>query len=136
MATKRTNKASARILHRVNEAMAGTDLWTYTGAVFIVLNLTQPKSKGVRPVNMTCFYNSGSIMRHHTANGNFKKENGMVKLTSKGRAHFKIRYSEDSAQFVDRSEAAQLAKALISGNVSDLPAEWKGNVTLSPVTLK
>lgn len=133
--SKRVNKATARILHRIDESLAGADLWTYTGAVFIALKLTGASSKGVRPVNMTCFYNSGSIVRHHTANGNFKRENGMVKLTPKGREHFKVRYTEDSAQYVDKSEAAQLAKALVSGNKSDLPNEWKA-CTLSPVTLK
>ena len=133
---KRVNKATARVLNRINESLAGGDLFTYTGAVFIALKLVAPTSKGVKPGNLTCFYNSGSIVRHHTANGNFKKENGMVKLTPKGREHFKIRYSEDSAQFVDKGDAAQLAKALISGNAADLPDSWKGEVTLSQVTLK
>ena len=95
---KRTNKATARVLNRINESMGGQDLWTYTGAVFIVLKLVAPKTKGVKPGNLTCFYNSGSIVRHHTANGNFKKVNGLIQLTPKGREHFKVRYTEDSAQ--------------------------------------
>lgn len=133
--SKRTNKTAAKIFHRINESLAGTDLWTYTLAVFTILGLLDSRSKGVKPGSMTCFYNSASIVRHHTANGNFKKENGLIKLTPKGRAHFKIRYSEDSAQFVDKPEAAALAKALRSGNKNDLPTEWK-SVTMSPVELR
>ena len=132
---KRTNKATARILYRINESLAGTDLFTYTGAVFIALKLATAKSKGTKPVNLTSFYNSGSIVRHHTANGNFKRENGLLVLTPKGRGHFNVRYTEDSAQHVDKSEAAAIAKALISGKSSDLPSEWRA-CTLSPVTLK
>ena len=120
MSAKRTNKATAQIIHRINESLAGTDLFTYTGAVFIVLKLTAPKSRGTKPVNLSNFYNSASIVRHHTANGNFNRENGMLQLTAKGRAHFKVRYTEDSAQHVDKSEAGAIAKALISGKTSDL----------------
>jgi hypothetical protein len=133
--SNRTNKATARILNRINESLSGTDLFTYTGAVFQVLKLDQAKAKGVKPGHLTAFYNSSSIVRHHKANGNFKMENGMLKLTPKGRAHFKVRLTEDSAQHVDKSEAGQIAKALLSGKVSDLPTEWR-SCSMSPVTLK
>lgn len=132
---KRVNKAVAKIFHRINESLAGTDLWTYTCAVLMVLGLDKATSKGVRPGNLSCFYNSASIVRHHTANGNFKKVNGMLLLTPKGRAHFKIRFSEDSAQFVDSGECKSIASALRSGKASDLPTEWKA-CALSPVTMK
>ena len=135
MTAKRTSKATAKILHRINESLAGTDLFTYTGAVFIALKLTAAKSRGTKPGNLSAFYNSASIVRHHTANGNFNRENGMLVLTAKGRGHFKVRYTEDSAQHVDKSEAAAIAKALVSGKVSDLPTEWR-SCTMSPITLK
>ncbi len=136
MATKRTNKATAKILHRVNESLAGTDLFTYTRAVFSVLGIDQAKSKGTRPGNISGFYNSGSILRHHVGNGNMEKIDGLIKLTAKGRGHFQSRIADDSAQFVDKAEAAGIAKALRSGKVSDLPSDWKSAVTFSPVTIR
>jgi hypothetical protein len=136
MAAKRTSKATIKILHRVNESLAGTDLFTYTRAVFSVLGIDQPKSKGTRPGNVTGFYNSGSILRHHVGNGNMEKIDGMIRLTAKGRGHFQARIKDDSAQFVDKAEAASIAKAIRSGKVSDLPSEWRTAVTFSPVTIR
>jgi hypothetical protein len=131
---KRIIKA-LKALFRITESLSGADLWTYTRAVFMVLGLDKARSKGVKPGQLAAFYNSASIIRHHTANGNFTRENGLLKLTAKGHAHFKSRLSEDSAQFVDKSEAAQLAKALVSGKASDLPTEWKGQATLLKIEI-
>jgi hypothetical protein len=136
MTAKRTTKATTRILHRVNESLSGTDLFTYTRAVFSVLGIDQAKSKGTKPGNVSGFYNSASIIRHHTGNGNMEKVDGLIRLTAKGRGHFQSRIENDSAQFVDKKEAASIAKALRSGKVSDLPADWKTAVTFSPVTIK
>ena len=135
MATRK-NKATLRILHRVNESMSGTDLFTYTRAVFSLLGIDQPKSKGTKPGNISGFYNSASIIRHHMGNGNFEKVDGLIKLTGKGRGHFGARIENDSAQFVDKKEAASIAKAMKSGKISDLPSDWKTAVTFSPVTIK
>jgi len=133
---KRVNKATARILYRVNESLSGTDLFTMTRAVFSILGIDQPKSKGTKPGNISMFYNSASIIRHHMGNGNFEKVNGLIKLTAKGRGHFASRIENDSAQFVDKKEAASIAKAMKSGKLSDLPTDWKTAVTFSPVTVK
>ena len=69
-------------------------------------------------------------------NGNFEKIDGLIKLTAKGRGHFQARIENDSAQFVDKKEAASIAKAMKSGKLSDLPSDWKSAVTFSPVTIK
>lgn len=128
---KRTT-ATTKILFRINESLAGTDLKTYTRGVFEVLGLNRPKTKGVRPGNLSCFYNSASIIRHHMANKNFAKVDGKIVLTAKGRDHFDARIEED---VVDKKEATGIAKALRSGKTADLPAEWKGEVTMSEVTV-
>lgn len=128
---KRTT-ATTKILHRINESLAGTDLKTYTRGVFEVLGLNKPKTKGVRPGNLSCFYNSASIVRHHMANKNFEKVDGKIKLTAKGRDHFNSRVEED---VVDKKEASGIAKALRSGKTADLPTEWKSSVTMSEVTV-
>lgn len=133
---KRTNKATTKILHRVNESLAGTDLFTYTRAVFSLLGIDQAKSKGTTPGNISNFYNSASIIRHHIGNKNFEKVDGLIKLTAKGRGHFQARIADDSAQFVDKKEAASIAKAMRSGKVADLPTDWKSAVTFSPVTIR
>jgi hypothetical protein len=128
---KRTT-ATTRILHRINESLAGTDLFTYTRGVFEVLGLNRPKTKGVKPGNLSCFYNSASIVRHHLANKNFVKKDGKLLLTAKGRAHFDARIEEE---VVNKKEASGIAKALRSGKPADLPADWKGEVTFSEVTV-
>jgi hypothetical protein len=91
-------------------------------------------SKGARPGAITAFYNSASIIRHHTANGNFEKVDGRIKLTAKGRAHFAGRYADESAQFVEKSEAGQLAKFIKTGERKFLPDLWK-DVTTSKVEI-
>ncbi len=128
---KRTT-ATTRILHRINESLAGTDLKTYTRGVFEVLGLNKPKTKGVRPGNLSSFYNSASIVRHHLANKNFSKVDGKLVLTAKGREHFNSRVTDE---VVDPKEAKGIAKALRSGKTSDLPTEWKTSVTMSEVTV-
>lgn len=128
---KRTTKTTATF-HRVNESLSGADLQTYTGAVFLLLGMMLPKSKGARPGAISSFYNSASIIRHHSANGNFEKVDGRIKLTAKGRAHFMARITEDR---VDKKESATLAKAMRSGKDSDLPNVWKGEITLSEITI-
>ncbi|MHC4322532.1 MAG: hypothetical protein ACYST3_09695 [Planctomycetota bacterium] len=131
MTAKRTNKAKPKmtVAHRINESLAGGDLFTMTLAVFIFLGLFAKNSKGVRPGAITSFYNSGAIIRHHSANGNFEKVDGRIKLTAKGRAHFGGRYANDSAQYVEKSDAGKLAKFIKSGNVKDMPDGWANEVT-------
>lgn len=130
---KRTNKAPAKIeAYRVNESLSGTDLFTYTLAVFIFLGLFK---KSVKSGAITSFYNSGSILRHHKANGNMEKKDGKIALTAKGKAHFLSRYSDTSAQYVEKSDAGMIAKAIKSGNMKDMPKEWAGEVTLSKITI-
>lgn len=128
---KRTT-AATKTLYRVNENLDGNEVKTYTRGVFEVLGLNKPKSKGVRPGHLSCFYNSASIIRHHMANKNFEKVDGKIRLTKKGRAHFDARIEDDS---VDKKEASQIGKALRSGKLSDLPAEWTTTVTMSEVTV-
>ncbi len=130
MAKRTTNKTT--IVHRVNESLAGADLFCYTAAVFLLLGLLLPKSKGVRSGAISAFYNSASIIRHHIGNGNFERADGKIKLTAKGRAHFMNRVTEER---VDKKESAALAKALRSGKDSDLPNVWKGEITLSEITI-
>jgi hypothetical protein len=130
MAKRTTNKTT--ILHRVNESLSGGDLFCYTAAVFLLLGMLLPKSKGARPGAISAFYNSASIIRHHVGNGNFEKIDGRIKLTAKGRAHFLARVTEDQ---IDKKESAALAKAMRSGKASDLPAVWKGEITLSEITI-
>lgn len=133
MAT-RTNKSTTRKAYRVNESLAGTDLFTYTCALFIFLGLFSAKSKGAKPGAITSFYNSGSIIRHHVGNSNMEKVDGRIKLTAKGRAHFAGRYADESAQYVEKSEAGQLAKFMKTGTRSLLPKEW-ADVTTSEITI-
>jgi len=133
MAAKRTAK---KTLYRVNESLSGKDLWAYTWAIFNVVGMVGKSAKGATPGDLSAFYNSPSVVRHHTGNKNFGRKDGRVILTAKGKAHFAGRLSEDSAQFVEKSEAAAIAKALRSGKDSDLPEIWQGAVTLSPVELK
>jgi hypothetical protein len=128
---KRTTKKTT-ILHRVNESLSGADLFCYTAAVFLLLGMLLPKSKGARPGAISSFYNSASIIRHHIANGNMQKIDGRIQLTAKGRAHFLARVTNDQ---VDKKESAALAKAMRSGKASDLPAVWKGEITLSEITI-
>lgn len=126
---KRTTKQTTTF-YRVNESLSGADLQTYTGAVFLILGMLLPKSKGVRPNAITSFYNSGSIIRHHTGNGNFLKVDGKITLTPKGKKHFQDRITNES---INKKEIASLAKALRTGK--DLPTEWKGEVELSEITV-
>ena len=128
---KRTT-ATTRILNRINESLSGYELQTYTRGVFEVLGLNRPKSKGCRPGEMSCFYNSSSIVRHHIANKNFVKIDGKLTLTAKGRDHFEARVESEA---VDKKEASAIAKALKSGKQADLPGDWKGEVTFSEVTV-
>lgn len=134
---KRTNKASVKktVAHRINESLAGGDLFTYTLAVFIFLAMFAKNSKGVRPGAITSFYNSGAIVRHHTANGNFEKVDGRIKLTAKGRAHFVGRYANESAQYVEKSDAGKIAKFIKSGNKNDLPDGWAADVTTMAINI-
>ena len=128
---KRTT-ATTRILNRINESLSGYELQTYTRGVFEVLGLNKPKARGCKPGEMSCFYNSASIVRHHLANKNFAKKDGRLTLTTKGRAHFNARIEDDC---VDKKEATAIAKALKSGKQADLPSDWKGEVTFSEVTI-
>ncbi len=130
MAKRVTKKTTT--FHRINESLSGADLQTYTGAIFLLLGMLLPKSKGVRANAITSFYNSGSIIRHHTGNGNFARQEGKVILTSKGRTHFLDRIKNDS---IDKKEVTSLAKALRTGNKNDLPTGWKGEVELSEITV-
>ena len=128
--SKRTVKAQTKTkAFRINESLAGGDLFTYTLGVFIFLGLFGAKSKGVRPGAITSFYNSGAIVRHHSANKNMEKVDGKIKLTAKGKAHFAGRYANDSAQYVEKSDAGKIAKFIKSGNVAMLPDGWKGEIT-------
>lgn len=137
MTAKRTNKAAPKATkaYRINESLAGGDLFTYTLGVFIFLGLFAKGSKGVRPRAITSFYNSGAIIRHHTGNKNFTKVDGRIQLTAKGRAHFAGRYANESAQYVEKSNAGKIAKFLKSGNVSMLPDGWKGEITSMEVSI-
>lgn len=135
---KRTNKATVAKpikCFRINESLAGGDLFTWTLGVFIFLGMFAKGSRGVRPGAITSFYNSGAIVRHHSANNNFEKVDGRIKLTAKGRAHFVGRYADESAQFVEKSDAGKLAKFIKSGNVSMLPDGWKSDVTTMEITI-
>ena len=131
----RTTKSTATKCHRICESLSGGDLFTMTLAVMIFLGMFAKNSKGVRPGALTAFYNSGAIVRHHSANGNFTKDAGRIKLTAKGRAHFVGRYANESAQYVEKSDAGKLAKFIKSGNVSDLPDGWKGEVTTMEIAI-
>ncbi len=134
--SKRTTKANATIkAHRINESLAGGDLFTYTLGVFIFLGMFAAKTKGARPGAITSFYNSGAIVRHHTANGNFTKTDGRIMLTAKGKAHFAGRYANDSAQYVEKSDAGKIAKFIKSGSVAMLPDGWKGEVTTMEINI-
>jgi len=126
-------KRTIKSLFRVNESLSGADLWAYTWAVFNVAGMVGKGAKGAKPSELSRFYNSASVVSHHTKNGNFGRKDGRVILTKKGIAHFTARLSEDSAQFVEKSEAAAVAKALRSGKDKDLPEIWQGSVTLSPL---
>ncbi len=128
---KRTTKSTTTFF-RVNESLAGADLQTYTAAVFLMLGMLLPKSKGARSGSISAFYNSASIIRHHSANGNFEKRDGRIFLTTKGKAHFMARITSEA---VSKKESATLAKALRSGSAKDLPKEWHGEVTLSEITI-
>ena len=128
-------KRTTKTFFRVNESLSGADLWSYTWAVFNLVGVVGKNAKGAKPGHLAKFYNSASIVRHHTANGNFSRKDGRVILTAKGRAHFTARLSDDSAQYVEKSEAAAVARALKSGKDKDLPEIWRGAVTLSPVEL-
>ena len=133
---KRVNKASVKTqAHRVNESLSGADLFTYTLGVFIFLGMFAKGSKGVRPGALTSFYNSGAIVRHHSNNNNFEKVDGKIKLTAKGRAHFSGRYANESAQYVEKSDAGKIAKFCKSGKVADLPDGWKGEVTTMQIAI-
>ena len=145
MAT-RTNKANEKVTaknvtakktmaHRICEALSGGDLFAYTLGVFIFLGLLVKNSKGVRPGAITSFYNSGAIVRHHTANGNFEKVDGRIKLTAKGRAHFVGRYANESAQYVEKSDAGKIAKFIKTGNANELPDGWAGEVTSMEISI-
>lgn len=128
---KRTTKTTT-VLHRINESLSGADLFTYTAAVFLLLGMLLPKSKGAKSGAISAFYNSASIVRHHVANKNMERVDGRIKLTAKGKAHFMLRITDDT---VCKKEAATLAKAMRTGNAKDLPAVWKGEVTLSEITI-
>lgn len=138
---KRTNKATTKATpkatkaYRVCESLAGGDLFTYTLGVFIYLGLFAKNSKGVRPGAITSFYNSGAIVRHHTGNKNFTKVDGRIQLTAKGRAHFAGRYANESAQYVEKSDAGKIAKFLKSGSDAMLPDGWKGEVTAMEISI-
>lgn len=133
--SKRTIKSTTTKAHRINESLSGGDLFTYTLGVFIYLGMFGAKSKGARPGAITSFYNSGAIVRHHSGNGNFEKVEGRIKLTAKGRAHFQGRYANESAQYVEKSDAGKIAKFIKSGNVSMLPDGWKNEVTTMEVNI-
>jgi hypothetical protein len=66
------------------------------------------------------------------ANGNFERKEGKILLTSKGRTHFLDRIKNDQ---VDKKEITSLAKALRTGEKNALPTVWKGEVTLSQITI-
>ena len=133
---KRTNKATPKTsATRINESLAGADLFTYTLGVFIFLGLFTKGSKGVKPGALTSFYNSGAIVRHHSANSNFEKVDGRIRLTAKGRAHFSGRYANESAQYVEKSDAGKIAKFIKSGKVADLPDGWKREVTTMAISI-
>jgi hypothetical protein len=131
MAKRTTPKT--KTFHRINESLAGLELQTYTAAVFLLLKLLEPKSKGVKSGSISAFYNSASIIRHHVGNGNFERADGLIKLTAKGRAHFMARITSDA---VDKKESATIAKAMRSGLQKDLPGDWTGEVTFSEITIK
>jgi hypothetical protein len=134
--SKRTTKATKTTkAFRINESLSGGDLYTYTLGVFIFLGMFGAKSNGVRPGAITSFYNSGAIVRHHVGNGNFVKADGRIKLTPKGRAHFVGRYANESAQFVEKSDAGKIAKFVKSGSVAMLPDGWKADVTTMEITI-
>lgn len=133
---KRTAKATTRILNRINESLSGADVFAYTGAVFSVLGMIGAKSKGAKSGAIASFYNSASIIRHHTANGNFGRKDGRVILTAKGQKYFRDRMLEDSAQHTDKREIAALVKAIKSGKTKDLPEAFQGRgMTMSPITI-
>lgn len=135
---KRTNKATAAKpikCFRINESLAGGDLFTMTLGVFIFLGMFAKGSKGARPNAITSFYNSGAIVRHHSANKNFEKKDGRIMLTAKGRAHFSGRYANESAQYVEKSDAGKIAKFIRSGKVSDLPDGWASDVSTMEITI-
>lgn len=143
---KRTNKADEKVTaknvkakttmaHRICESLSGGDLFTYTLGVFIFLAMFAKGSKGVRPGAITSFYNSGAIVRHHTANSNFEKVDGRIKLTAKGRAHFAGRYASESAQYVEKTDAGKIAKFIKSGNKNDLPDGWAADVTTMAISI-
>ncbi len=135
---KRTKKS--KVLNRVNEDLgSGREQWTYFNAVLIALGMLTAKGAagpGVRYKILRAFHNSGSAISHHTKNGNLIRDNeGAVKLSAKGAAKFHARFSDDSRQHIGKAETAKMVKAIKSGKDSDLPAEWSGTVTFSPVEL-
>ena len=101
----------------------------------IFLGMFSKGSKGVRPGALTAFYNSGAIVRHHSANKNFQKVDGRIQLTAKGRAHFAGRYANESAQYVEKSDAGKLAKFIKSGKISDMPDGWAADITTMEIQI-
>jgi hypothetical protein len=112
--------------------LRGGILFTYTAAVFAVLGMFKKRSSGEFPLiagsKISRFYQSATILRHHTGNGNFEKSGVFYRLTSQGAAKFQGRVTAaNKNQSVDHALLPFFLKAIQTGIIRGSAANHLGS---------
>ena len=120
---------------KLSNTPRGTKLYNYTCGIFMAMGLWNAKGKVFQKADLTRFYRTDSVIRHHIGAGNLEETKTGIKMTKAGWQYFNGRLTGSNVgKRVNVPEAEALAKAIKSGKLDKATANFPKSTTFTAIT--